>query len=166
MPKKKPLMDVQPILLDIPMNGEIVTCHKDEQPFRLVYQHPHGQLFQGDSLAWLTTLQTESVDLIFADPPYNIKKATWDKFESQEYYITWSIQWIQEASRVLKKYGTLYICGFSEVLADLKHPSMKYFSGCKMIVPGILNLIPETTNLIFSARFVLALRASGTTSFC
>lgn len=28
------------------------------------------------------------VDMIFADPPYNLKKADWDKFESQEQYIT------------------------------------------------------------------------------
>jgi len=42
--------------------------------------------------------------------------------------------WIKEASRVLKKTGTLYICGFSEILADLKHPSMKYFKGCKWLI--------------------------------
>jgi site-specific DNA-methyltransferase (adenine-specific) len=44
------------------------------------------------------------------------------------------MQWIKEASRVLKKTGTLYVCGFSEILADLKHPSMKYFKSCRWIV--------------------------------
>jgi site-specific DNA-methyltransferase (adenine-specific) len=41
----------------------------------LFYQHPNGQLWQGDSIEWLKSLPDESVDLIFADPPYNIKKS-------------------------------------------------------------------------------------------
>ncbi len=52
----------------------------------LFYQHPQGQLWQGDSIDWLITLPDESVDMIFADP-HNIKKADWDTFESQEAYI-------------------------------------------------------------------------------
>ena len=50
------------------------------------YQHPQGQLWQGDSIEWLKSLPDESVDMVFADPPYNIKKADWDTFESQEEY--------------------------------------------------------------------------------
>lgn len=102
--------------------------------FAPVYEHPNGTLFEGDSIEWLKSLENESVDLIFADPPYNIKKTDWDKFETQEKYIDWSMQWISEAHRVLKKDGTLYVCGFSEILADIKHPSMKYFKGCRWLV--------------------------------
>lgn len=80
---------------------------------------------------WLKSIDSESIDLIFADPPYNIRKADWDKFESQEEYIIWSIRWIKQASRILKNTGTLYICGFTEILADIKRPAMKYFKGCK-----------------------------------
>lgn len=98
------------------------------------YIRKNGLIFTDDSLQWLKTLQDESVDLIFADPPYNIKKADWDKFDSQEDYIEWSLQWISEASRILKPTGSLYICGFSEILADLKHPAMRYFSGCKWLI--------------------------------
>lgn len=105
-----------------------------EHGFQLQYQHPHGQLYQGDSIAWLASLASQSVDLVFADPPYNLKKEEWDNFESQEQYIQWSIQWISHASRVLKTTGSLYICGFSEILADLKHPASKYFKGCRWII--------------------------------
>ncbi len=56
------------------------------------YQHENGQLWQGDSIKWLETLPSESVDMVFADPPYNIKKADWDNFESQEEYIKFSMQ--------------------------------------------------------------------------
>ncbi|CAJ1313330.1 DNA-methyltransferase [Paenibacillus nuruki] len=100
----------------------------------LHYSHENGQLYVGDSIKWLKSLNDESVDLIFADPPYNIKKAEWDTFESQQAYIDWSLEWIVEASRVLKSNGSLYICGFSEILADLKHPASKYFKGCKWLV--------------------------------
>lgn len=94
----------------------------------------NGMLFTMDSFEWLKTIRDNTIDLVFADPPYNIKKAEWDKFESQEAYIEWSIVWIKEVSRILKPTGTLYICGFSEVLADLKHPAMKYFKGCRWII--------------------------------
>jgi len=107
---------------------------KKEAPFSLIYEHKNGSLYQSDSIKWLQSLETESANLIFADPPYNINKADWDKFDNQERYIEWSMQWIKEASRVLKKTGTLYVCGFSEILADLKHPSMKYFKSCRWIV--------------------------------
>jgi len=95
---------------------------------------PEGTIYQGDSIAWLQSLESSTVDLIFADPPYNIKKADWDNFESQEAYIAWSLTWITEASRVLKPTGSLYICGFSEILADLKHPASKYFAASRWLV--------------------------------
>ena len=98
------------------------------------YCHQNGLLFTNDSIEWMQYIREGSIDLIFADPPYNIAKADWDKFESQEKYIEWSLLWIKEAARVLKPTGSLYICGFSEILADLKHPSMRYFKGCKWLI--------------------------------
>ena len=44
------------------------------------------------------------------------------------------ILWIEQAARVLKPTGTLFICGFSEILADIKHPATKYFKGCRWII--------------------------------
>ena len=93
-----------------------------------------GALFTGDSIEWMKTINDESIDMVFADPPYNIKKADWDDFGSQERYIEWSMRWIEQASRILKPPGSLYVCGFSEILADLKHPSMRYFSSCRWLV--------------------------------
>lgn len=102
--------------------------------FQLQYEHPNGRLFQGDSVTWLESLPSSSVDLVFADPPYNIKKADWDNFESQEKYIEWSIKWIAQASRILKPTGSLYVCGFSEILADIKHPASRYFKHCRWLI--------------------------------
>ncbi|GAQ00087.1 DNA-methyltransferase [Leptolyngbya sp. NIES-2104] len=115
-------------------HGTIHNLQETASSIQLQYSHSHGELYQGDSVEWLRSLADQSVDLIFADPPYNIKKADWDSFESQEQYIDWSMQWIREASRVLKLTGSLYICGFSEILADLKHPASKYFHSCRWLI--------------------------------
>ncbi|MBE7528835.1 MAG: site-specific DNA-methyltransferase [Ardenticatenaceae bacterium] len=100
----------------------------------LYYTHPNGEIWIGDATIWLSSLESASVDLVFADPPYNIKKAEWDTFQSQEQYVQWSLQWIEQAARVLKSDGTLYICGFSEILADIKLPALRYFEGCRWLV--------------------------------
>jgi site-specific DNA-methyltransferase (adenine-specific) len=101
---------------------------------RLFYAHQHGEIWLGDSIEWLRNLKATSVDLVFADPPYNIKKAEWDTFESQQEYVSWSVRWIEQAARVLKPAGTLYVCGFSEILADLRLPAARFFKGCRWLV--------------------------------
>ncbi|MCI8888211.1 MAG: site-specific DNA-methyltransferase [Hungatella sp.] len=98
------------------------------------YAEKAGCLFLGDCLQILRKFKDSSVNLIFADPPYSLKKADWDTFKDQEEYIKFSIKWIKEASRILRDDGTLYICGFSEILADIHHPAMKYFYNCRWIV--------------------------------
>ncbi len=122
----------------VPHEGHALEKRRGFEPvmkgFQLQYEHPNGRLYQGNSFDWLESLDDASVDLVFADPPYNIKKADWDNFESQEKYIEWSIKWITQASRVLKPTGSLYVCGFSEILADLKHPASKYFKHCRWLI--------------------------------
>ncbi|MCU0544370.1 MAG: site-specific DNA-methyltransferase [Oscillatoriaceae cyanobacterium Prado104] len=107
---------------------------QNDRKIKIDFQHPRGTLFCGDSLQWLKTLASESIDLIFADPPYNLKKAEWDIFESPEVYIDWSLEWIRETARILKPTGSIYIMGFSEILADLKYPAAKYFRECRWLV--------------------------------
>lgn len=93
-----------------------------------------GALYHADAVDFLTLLDSDSVDLVFADPPYNIKKAEWDSFASQQEYVNWSINWITEAHRVLRPTGSLFICGFSEILADIKWAASHLFQGCKWLV--------------------------------
>lgn len=99
-----------------------------------LFQTTLGKLYNEDALHLLRQLESDSVDLIFADPPYNIKKAEWDTFADQKAYVDWSMEWISEAHRVLKKTGSLYICGFSEILADLKWAASSLFKGCKWLI--------------------------------
>lgn len=94
----------------------------------------NGCLFLGDCIEIMKKLRNSSIDMIFADPPYSIKKAEWDTFENRREYIKFSMKWISQANRILKDTGTMYICGFSEILADLHYPAMKYFSSSKWII--------------------------------
>ena len=110
---------------------EIHTENKLKNPF---FRTEYGSLYKLDAIIFLKSLQSESIDLIIADPPYNIKKAEWDTFQSQKQYVEWSKRWIQEAHRVLKPEGTLYIYGFSEILADIKWAMGGLFRGCKWLV--------------------------------
>jgi len=104
------------------------------QPVLPQFAYQQGQIYCMDCVDFLNMLPAGSVDTIFADPPYNIKKATWDDLGSTEEYCDWSERWIRAAARALKKNGTLYICGFSEILADLKRPAMKYFVKCRWLI--------------------------------
>ena len=137
MPKK--VQQTEHPVLDMTMPERKVTdmsgFFRDHKlPDQNVTGFSDGALFTGDSIEWMKTINDESIDMVFADPPYNIKKADWDDFGSQERYIEWSMRWIEQASRILKPTGSLYVCGFSEILADLKHPSMRYFSSCRWLV--------------------------------
>ncbi|MDR2141713.1 MAG: site-specific DNA-methyltransferase [Deltaproteobacteria bacterium] len=127
----------------------------------LEYCHLNGLIFTKNSLDLLKNIKDNVIDLVFADPPYNIKKADWDKFNSQEDYINWSIKWIAEVSRILKPTGSLYICGFSEILADLKYPAMKFFKNCKWLVWSYKNKANLGNDWGRSHESILHLRKSN-----
>lgn len=79
-----------------------------------------GTLLHGCGVAWLEQCPAGSVDLIVADPPYNIGKTEWDRFRSKAAYLDWSRRWIAAAHRALTPTGSLYVMGFSEVLAEVQ----------------------------------------------
>ena len=66
----------------------------------------------GDSLEIMKSMKKKSVDLIFADEPYNIGKNfgnNIDSWKTPEDYINWNKNWISEAMNILKDNGTMYI---------------------------------------------------------
>jgi site-specific DNA-methyltransferase (adenine-specific) len=72
-------------------------------------------------MSLLKKVPNESVDIIIADPPYNIGKNFGNNFDTLdiEAYVSWCKDWIDECFRVLKESGTMYIYGFSETLAHI-----------------------------------------------
>ena len=90
-------------------------------------QLPLEQVVVGDSVEVLNSLPEKSIDLIFADPPYNLQLSqelyrpnmtrvdgvdeAWDQFESLEQYDAFTRGWLSACRRVLKETGTIWVIG-------------------------------------------------------
>ena len=86
-----------------------------------------NSITQGDSLELLKKIPDKSIDLVFADPPYNLQlKDTlyrpdqttveavtndWDKFDTYQAYDEFCLIWLKECKRVLKDGGALWVIG-------------------------------------------------------
>jgi modification methylase len=88
---------------------------------------PVDTVIQGDCLEALKGLPDKSVDLVFADPPYNLQLGgellrpdnskvdavddDWDRFDSFEAYDVFTRAWLTECRRVLKDDGAIWVIG-------------------------------------------------------
>lgn len=86
-----------------------------------------NKIHQGDCIELLKQVPDNSVDLIFADPPYNLQlnnelvrpdqskvdavNDDWDKFASNDAYDKFTLQWLTECRRVLKNTGSIWVIG-------------------------------------------------------
>ena len=92
----------------------------------IYYEQEKFQLYKGDSIEILNNLPENSVDMIFADPPYNlsndgitchagkmvsVNKGKWDKSKGFKQDVASHEQWISECKRILKPEGTIWISG-------------------------------------------------------
>jgi site-specific DNA-methyltransferase (adenine-specific) len=127
---------LQPIIIksnrDLAIQGVVKDVIKNEQSENLeslffpkdvkrVNKLPLNQIILNDAVKELKKLPNESCDVVIIDPPYNIGKDFGNNIDKRELgeYIKWSKSWIDESIRVLKSTGTLFIYGFSEILAYL-----------------------------------------------
>jgi DNA modification methylase len=88
---------------------------------------PLNQILPGDCVDILNSLPEKSIDLIFADPPYNLQLSQdlyrpnqtkvdavddgWDKFASFAEYDEFTRKWLAGCRRVLKDTGTIWVIG-------------------------------------------------------
>jgi len=89
-----------------------------------------AQIIQNvDCIDGLAALEAESVDLIFADPPFNIgyEYDSIDDRMTPEKYLAWSEEWLLACHRVLKSAGTLWVASGDEYAAELKVLATKYY---------------------------------------
>ena len=73
---------------------------------------PRGALFNQDCLVTLRSLKSESIDTVFADPPFNLGKSYGNRVNdelTQREYVEWGQQWIRECVRVLKPGGAIFL---------------------------------------------------------
>lgn len=88
---------------------------------------PLDSILHGDCIETLNSLPEKSIDLIFADPPYNLQLSqelyrpnmtkvdavdeAWDHFENLEQYDSFTREWLLACRRVLKDDGTIWAIG-------------------------------------------------------
>jgi modification methylase len=88
---------------------------------------PLDRIVMGDCIETMRALPAKSVDLIFADPPYNLQLGgdlsrpdgshvdavtdDWDKFDSLAIYDRFTREWLGEAKRILKDNGSIWVIG-------------------------------------------------------
>lgn len=86
-----------------------------------------NKIILGDTLQELKKIPDESIDVIFADPPYFMQTEgellradgtkfegvsdNWDKFNGYKEYDDFSINWLKECKRILKQNGTIWVIG-------------------------------------------------------
>lgn len=108
--------DIIKLLSEIPDTNEIII--PEDVPQNQIVDIKQD-IIHGDTLNVLPTLEDNSAQIIIADPPYNIGKDFGNDSDKQpmEEYLQWSEKWIKECLRILKPNGTMFIYGFSEILA-------------------------------------------------
>ncbi|HVN69680.1 MAG TPA: site-specific DNA-methyltransferase [Candidatus Binatia bacterium] len=106
----------------------------EEKGFSKYHEGDHWVLYHGDCLAAMETLEKQSVDLIFADPPYNLSnggftchagrmvpvhKGDWDKSGGQDADLKFIEAWLSRCKTILKPSGTLWVSGTQHVIFNV-----------------------------------------------
>ena len=125
-----------------------------------------NRIIQGDCLELLKTLPDESIDIAFADPPFNLKKSYRshnDHLELQE-YLDWCEHWITEMVRVTKPTGSIFLHNIPKWLtfyttylnkmADFKH----WISWDALAAPMGKTLQPAHYGILFYAKDISQLK--------
>jgi site-specific DNA-methyltransferase (adenine-specific) len=112
--KKK--AEILELLSSHPPQNEIIESPAPASPPPTPLRH---DIIHADTLTVLPTLPDNSAQIIIADPPYNIGKDFGNDSDRQpmEDYLAWTETWMKECLRILKPNGTMFIYGFSEILA-------------------------------------------------
>lgn len=93
-------------------NGDDVSASSKEIALSPAFSTESGSLYGADCIDFLKTVDSDSVDLVFADPPFNLDKlypSNMDDNIKEEEYLKWMEQWLGECCRVLKHGGSLFV---------------------------------------------------------
>ncbi len=107
--------------------GEVTTIRAPNARAKQPVELPLGRILPGDCVEAMRTLPDASIDLVFADPPYNLQLGGdlnrpdgshvdavtdhWDRFDSFAAYDKFTRDWLAECRRVLKPDGALWVIG-------------------------------------------------------
>ena len=114
---------IQGIVIDVIRNEEDLQAEKliENKRIKRNKNLPLNKIILGDSIKELKKLPDASCDVIIIDPPYNVGKDFGNNIDRRELkeYVAWCKEWINTSIRIMKPTGTMFIYGFSEILAHL-----------------------------------------------
>ncbi len=80
--------------------------------YKSVFHTKLGRLYRGDCVTLMKSMKSETVDVIFADPPFNLNKSYLSKINDNlgpRDYLDWCREWCYECARLLKYGGSMFI---------------------------------------------------------
>jgi len=98
------------------------------EPLKPVHRTPLGLLFEADCMAVFPHIRSETVDTVFADPPFNIGKKYGAKVNDSlpaNDYLNWCKAWLDESVRIMKPGGSLFLYNIPKWNIYLAHYLME-----------------------------------------
>ena len=116
--------------------SEEAAVYTDKKPFSIYYDNPEHsvRLLKGDCIEILNQARENSVDMIFADPPYflsnggitchagkmvSVNKGKWDKSKGVIENHKFTLEWLKACQRVLKPNGTIWVSGTTHIIYSI-----------------------------------------------
>src|SRR4030067_2053313 len=116
--------------------SEATASYGNKKPFSIYYDNPdHSiRLLKGDCVEILNQARENSVDMIFADPPYflasggitchagkmvSVNKGKWDKSKGVIENHKFILEWLKACQRVLKPNGTIWVSGTTHIIYSI-----------------------------------------------
>lgn len=113
--------------------SEATAEYGKKRPFSVYYDNPEHfvRLLKGDCIEILKQAKEDSVDMIFADPPYflsnggitchagkmvSVNKGMWDKSRGVQENHKFTLEWLRACQRVLKPNGTIWVSGTTHII--------------------------------------------------
>jgi site-specific DNA-methyltransferase (adenine-specific) len=96
---------IKGLIGELPVNHVNTECNK-------VFTTSCGTMYQGDCMSLMQTILSESIDLIFADPPFNLNKiyeSGINDLRDEKEYLAWTERWVLQCVNLLKEGGSFFI---------------------------------------------------------
>lgn len=126
----------------LPLHHPSALVATPQSSLRVAHTTAWGELYQGDCLDFLRSLPDGAVDMVFADPPFNLGKqygkGISDTLKDDE-YLRWSKSWLTESIRILAPGGALFVFNLPRWLIEygafLNHNGMLFRHWIAMRMP-------------------------------
>lgn len=129
-----------------------------------IYETKIGRLFQNDCIAFLENVEPESVDLAFADPPFNLGKEYRSKINDSKKdieYLEWCKKWLYNMISTLRQGGSLFLWNLPKWNLQLGPFLLKYLTFRHWISVDIKYTLPINGRL-YPSHYSLLYFVKGT----